>query len=338
MESAAPAPARAVRFAAGEPADYDEAAKLLGWNIRTFGLQNRFRAGLTGAQTGSLQVARVDAATAHIACGEAPRDCYVLVLARRMKGLTTIRGEAIHDKTVGVINPDTGFEFQTAGTDLLLLSMSRQRMEEATRALWGTSIAETGDVSTLVFQNLQTSATRAASWFARIETLLHAPKARVFERAAREIEERLLEDLLVAVAPPERPFPGVHRRKGARRAEAFIQAHWRDSISLADLCRAAGSPDRDLRRAFGELYGASPMVYLRTVRLQAAREELRRTECERSISEVALGRGFTHLGRFSVDYRRAFGETPSQTLNRRSRVTPFVELHHELAFDHFRWR
>jgi AraC-like DNA-binding protein len=62
------------------------------------------------------------------------------------------------------------------------------------------------------------------------------------------------------------------------------------------------------------------MAYLRTVRMHASREELRRNECERSIAEVALGCGFTHLGRFSVDYRHSFGETPSQTRNRRRRV------------------
>ena len=160
----------------------------------------------------------------------------------------------------------------------------------------------------------------AASWFARIEALFDTPDLPGFERANREFEERLFEDLLVAVAPPERLAPGAHCRRGARRAEAFIQEHWRKSISLADLCRAASVPERALRQGFGELYGVSPMAYLRTVRMHAAREELRRTERERLISEVALGCGFPHFGRFSVDYRRTFGQTPSETRNRRRRV------------------
>ena len=92
-----------------------------------------------------------------------------------------------------------------------------------------------------------------------------------------------------------------------------MQDHWRESTSLADLCRAAGAPDRDLRRGFGELYGVSPMAYLRSVRMHAAREMLGRTKGERSISEVVLRCGFAHFGRFSVDYRCAFGETPTQT-------------------------
>jgi AraC-like DNA-binding protein len=319
-ESVGPASARIVSLTADEPADFSSGAKLLGWNIQTFGLRNRFRAGLVGAQTAGAQLTRVDAAGAHISRGEGPRQSYVLVLSRRMQGLTRIAGEEIHDANVGFVRPDRGFEFHTAGTDLLLPTISRQRMEETTRALWGRSIAETGNISTLVFGNLRSSARPAASWFARVEALLDAPEFPVFERAAREIEERLLEDLLVAVAPPERLAPGANCRRAARRAEAFIQEHWRESISLADLCRATGAPERALRQGFGELYGAPPMAYLRSVRMHAAREELRRTEYERSITDVALLCGFTHLGRFSVDYRRAFGQTPSQTRNRRRRV------------------
>ena len=37
----------------------------------------------------------------------------------------------------------------------------------------------------------------------------------------------------------------------------------------------------------------------------------------RSVSAAALRWGFAHLGRFSAEYRRAFGECPAQTLRRR---------------------
>ena len=322
MESASVAPAsgRAVSLAAEEPADFSDGAKLLGWNIQTLALRSRFRASLTGAQTAGAQLTRVGAASAHISRGEAPRDAYVLVFSRRRQGLTRVGGEELHDANIGVLRPNREFEFQTAGVDLLLPTLSRRRMEETTRALWGRSIAEAGDISTLDFLNLRTSATPTASWFTRVEALFDTPEFTVVERATREFEERLLEDLLVAIAPPERPAPGAHCRRAARRAEAFIQEHLRESILLSDLCRAAGAPERSLRHGFGELYGISPMAYLRAVRMHAAREQLHRTECERLISEVALGCGFTHFGRFSVDYRRAFGETPSQTRNRRPRL------------------
>ena len=39
------------------------------------------------------------------------------------------------------------------------------------------------------------------------------------------------------------------------------------------------------------------------------------------MTDVALAWGFVHFGWFSQDYRRLFGETPSQTLHR-GRVDP----------------
>ncbi|WP_370691985.1 helix-turn-helix domain-containing protein [Bradyrhizobium xenonodulans] len=35
-----------------------------------------------------------------------------------------------------------------------------------------------------------------------------------------------------------------------------------------------------------------------------------------TVTELAFGAGFTHLGRFSETYRKAYGETPNETLAR----------------------
>jgi AraC-like DNA-binding protein len=60
----------------------------------------------------------------------------------------------------------------------------------------------------------------------------------------------------------------------------------------------------------------SPMRYLWLRRMSLARRELRRAEAPATVTAIALSFGFSHLGRFSVEYRTLFGETPSQTLAR----------------------
>jgi transcriptional regulator GlxA family with amidase domain len=37
-----------------------------------------------------------------------------------------------------------------------------------------------------------------------------------------------------------------------------------------------------------------------------------------TVTEIATGFGFVELGRFSVEYRKMFGESPSKTLQRSS--------------------
>jgi AraC-like DNA-binding protein len=55
------------------------------------------------------------------------------------------------------------------------------------------------------------------------------------------------------------------------------------------------------------------------LRLSQARRALMDTDSGLStVTEIATGFGFLELGRFSVEYRRAFGESPSQTLQRAS--------------------
>jgi AraC-like DNA-binding protein len=102
-----------------------------------------------------------------------------------------------------------------------------------------------------------------------------------------------------------------------RRAEEFILAHLRGPISRADICAAAGVSARSLSRQFVRRHGVGPMTFLKQRRLEAAQRSLLAADpSEKSVTEVALGWGLHHLGRFSVEYRAAFGESPSQTLGR----------------------
>jgi transcriptional regulator GlxA family with amidase domain len=53
------------------------------------------------------------------------------------------------------------------------------------------------------------------------------------------------------------------------------------------------------------------------VRLKLVRDELLRSGPDANVTAVAMRHGFVHLGRFSAQYRVAFGELPSATLRRK---------------------
>jgi hypothetical protein len=58
-----------------------------------------------------------------------------------------------------------------------------------------------------------------------------------------------------------------------------------------------------------------PLAYLRMCRLSRVRETLLASERQNTtVTAVAMRYGFLHLGRFSLDYKRAFHEAPSATL------------------------
>jgi AraC family ethanolamine operon transcriptional activator len=103
----------------------------------------------------------------------------------------------------------------------------------------------------------------------------------------------------------------------AARAEDFLRANLTDQVRITDLCQAVGSSLRSIERAFLETRGTTPKQFLTILRLNAARRELlRHTRQERSVANVAIHYGFTHLGRFSMQYRRHFGESALASLQR----------------------
>jgi AraC-like DNA-binding protein len=102
-----------------------------------------------------------------------------------------------------------------------------------------------------------------------------------------------------------------------RRACQFIRENAGEELRLLDLERASGVSHSTLYDAFRRHCGMSPTHYLKRYRLQAVRQALLDGPVKQNISAVAMGWGFNHMGRFSSDYRKAYAETPSDTLERR---------------------
>lgn len=101
----------------------------------------------------------------------------------------------------------------------------------------------------------------------------------------------------------------------ARRAVDFIESHLGEPLSVSSVADAVGVGTRALQEAFRRELDTTPLAFIRERRLARAREALlRAAPTSTSVTEVAVGLGVTHLGRFSVEYHQRYGETPSTTL------------------------
>ncbi|WP_025858016.1 helix-turn-helix domain-containing protein [Pseudomonas sp. CHM02] len=164
----------------------------------------------------------------------------------------------------------------------------------------------------------------SASWWrmARyfIAELEHGSE--LYEQAAftRDLESSLIKGLILAqpnnYSEELRDVLGVKLPHYLIRARQYIHANAREAVHLEDLEAAAGVSRFKLFDAFRKYFALSPMAYLKKYRLGVVRQEILEHGSTRTISEIALGWGFTHLGRFSAEYRRLFDESPSQTLQR----------------------
>ncbi len=108
--------------------------------------------------------------------------------------------------------------------------------------------------------------------------------------------------------------------RDVKRAVDYIEANIAAPVRLTDIVQAAGVPGRTLFKHFGQFHGVSPMEYLRSVRYESVRQALRNGDEAESISDIASACGFSHLGRFASEYRKRFGERPSDTRRRSLRA------------------
>jgi len=102
-----------------------------------------------------------------------------------------------------------------------------------------------------------------------------------------------------------------------RRLKDAMMSCLAEPVSQEELAAAVGLSTSALTRLCRRRLGMTPMVALRHMRLDAARQWLLRHP-GRSVTEAALNHGFSHLGRFSAYYHERFGEMPRETASQRS--------------------
>ncbi|NJD35022.1 MAG: helix-turn-helix domain-containing protein [Betaproteobacteria bacterium] len=114
------------------------------------------------------------------------------------------------------------------------------------------------------------------------------------------------------------PLATYQARKAiVENARSYVLTNLHDTVTIADLCEALNTSRRTIQYCFQEVLKTNPVQYLRAIRLNSVRRELRRANpANTQVQDVAARWGFWHLSHFANDYRAMFGELPSDTLRR----------------------
>jgi AraC family transcriptional regulator, ethanolamine operon transcriptional activator len=173
-------------------------------------------------------------------------------------------------------------------------------------------------------------ATNGDPWVARIRGLMDAVLAscaqpggpRAWEHAGADTSDALIAMLQLlwsrGDAAASRP---VHyqRLPIVRRLTEFMRANLSEPLMMHDLCKAAHASERAVEYAFRDVCGMGPKQYLRMLRLNQVRRDLKTLPTDvATVTTIAHQYGFWHMGHFSNAYRQLFGETPRQTRQNRA--------------------
>lgn len=106
----------------------------------------------------------------------------------------------------------------------------------------------------------------------------------------------------------------IKARKVVQRALDAMYSCQNNPLTMDELCQLTFTSRRTLQNCFELITGESPAQFLKHLRLNGVRRSFIQNAASASVSEVASDWGFWHLSQFATDYKKLFGESPSQTL------------------------
>ena len=158
---------------------------------------------------------------------------------------------------------------------------------------------------------------------ARVKPVAERLRSGTFEAIGPAAERALADDLLVEFtrslsAAGSGSAPGSQHDYVPRlvqRTEDWLTGNPWKPHGIPQLSQHIGISPRQLYRSFHAAVGMSPAKYIKRYRMTQARLDLLKADpAQTTVTDVAVSWGFWELGRFAVEYRRLFGECPSQTL------------------------
>ena len=267
-------------------------------------------------QWGSVLAYRERLNRAVMQCGTACPETVLVGSIVDMEGAGFYNGIAFDRPVLLASRPGAAFEFRTpVAHEVLAFGVSRAAVESHAAAVGAACplarLPEMGWSSAAASRLWETFEIAKAASGLVLDAQQHA-------RAGHEIRERVLAHVLDRCGSDgEESFPRIaaSRYRVFRRADQYIQENAGETIGIEALCRVSHASRRTLQYCFESVAGIGPLAYVRNVRLNGVRGELRRRRSEpECIKEVAARWGFWHFSRFAEQYRELFGELPSRTL------------------------
>ena len=264
-------------------------------------------------QTPRFQLSRVTFGRGLLLHGDTPPGAWVFALFD--DDVVRFRGRRLGAAGIACLRHGEDIDLYMEGTGRAwVLGLAAADAEQWVRSIAGCAPSKLRDIDRLVVRSPGAAQAVRDAWRAEFKRWRSAPAGLLDQGAQHDAAQRLLRALLAQVDLPQVHLSARDRYRILQRANRYLDRRLGDRVSIADLCAATGTAERTLHHVFHGQYGLPPMAYLKHLRLNRAREEMLRSGGSDSVTEIALRCGFSHLGRFSADYRRLFGELPSHAL------------------------
>lgn len=305
-------------------ADFDDfdamAATPRAWDQHYLKLtEGRFRGRVHGMHTSAVQIGTVSWSSGVLVTGAAPRGAMTFGIMDGASGIARTHGVPVRaNEVLAVADRDELHFTQPQGGEILCVALAHDLLDAASATFFGEAWRDVVAASPVLA--VRNGASFASEIHGLLERGFHGGSVLLADREAAGRLELAAAEAVAAQVATQQPhrLASTQRQKLARRVEAYLRANEFQPVGIAELCAAVGAPERSIHLACREYFGLPPVALLRVRRLHRARRQLRERGRATTVTATATDWGFDHLGEFAIAYRRLFGESPSQTLRRRS--------------------
>lgn len=299
----------------------EQATYLHGWNQRYEQLSpGPFEGHVTEVCFSDVQLFRERSTRSIQESCQVEGDTFVIGIPIHMDGYGWCDGWQVDLDTLLMHRPGHDLLFRTSNRlDLVAVSLPQRDLVEHARIVDKLEVGPTLQRAAHALRSPKLAAELRNFLVTMMDSLNATPSMLAHAAIRKGLKEAVLSSVISIIgnAAPENATPrtSAGRQQIVSRAIDHMRTRIDEPLSISDLCTVLGVSRRTLQYCFEEALQVNPVSYLRALRLNGVRKEIKRSDAAGlAIQDVAARWGFWHLSRFAQEYRQMFGELPSETL------------------------
>lgn len=295
--------------------DFDEQASLLqGWNQHYAQLSSgRFHGEIVDLRFDQVHLFAESTSQALFQSGYLGEDLFALGIPLHAGDHGSFCGEIMYAHAVHIFTGESGFEFYsphalTMGGIVLPAALLEPWLENTSPAGALGTQARLLAVAPDTIHEARNFLRTTFDLCTRQPALLQSPR---FRKQLQDATLNCVADLLSDGQAPDDRLTPQKRWNIVHQAQVMIEQSQDEAPGIESLCATMGISRRTLQYCFQDVLGMNPVAFIRARRLNGVRQMLKQGV---AVTEAATAWGFWHFGHFSQEYKKQFGELPSDTL------------------------
>jgi AraC family ethanolamine operon transcriptional activator len=286
-----------------------------GWDVDINEMTKRtFEVDIRGVHTSYLQLSLMRYHTAIMIDGGYPEGA-VIFSCIQTNGLIHEKNRTYHTTDMIMLDDHRRFDLIVSEPCYIYtLAIEKKRLEKVFESLFNSSFDDVYRSQDIYLDGEQVEAYYAL-FKEKMRLLKESSEENISPEVYATLEEEILHKLIAHFR--FRPREVDYLPRYIREGRELLHKHIHATYTIADMVEDLQVSKRTIQHGFKHYLGFTPKEYQQYIRLNGIRDTiLNMSDPDISLSEIAAKYNYFHLGHFSTEYRKFFGETPSQTLQR----------------------